>query len=55
MVLPEPYRTCVAEISNGSGLGPAGDGGLQPLGWLPDTWSGLGPRQPGELFPLEAA
>lgn len=37
VVLPEPYRTFIAEISNGSSLGPAGDGGLQPLGWLPDT------------------
>ncbi|MEV6020301.1 SMI1/KNR4 family protein [Streptomyces sp. NPDC051997] len=55
VVLPEPYRTFIAEISNGSGLGPAGDGGLQPLGWLPDPWPDLGPRQPGEPFPLEAA
>jgi hypothetical protein len=55
VVLPEPYRTFVTEISNGSSLGPAGDGGLQPLGCLPDTWPDLGPRQPGALFPLEAA
>lgn len=55
VVLPEPYRTFVADISNGSSLGPAGDGGLQPLGWLPDTWPGLGPRQPGMPFPLQAA
>ncbi|MYV39756.1 SMI1/KNR4 family protein [Streptomyces sp. SID1328] len=55
VVLPEPYRTFVAEISNGSGLGPAGDGGLQPLGGLPDAWSDLGPRVPGEPFPLAAA
>ncbi|MET8724139.1 SMI1/KNR4 family protein [Streptomyces misionensis] len=55
VVLPEPYRTFIAEISNGSSLGPAGDGGLQPLGWLPDTWPDLGSRQPGEPFPLEAA
>ncbi|MEU5659988.1 SMI1/KNR4 family protein [Streptomyces sp. NPDC047737] len=55
VVLPEPYRTFIAEVANGSSLGPAGDGGLQPLGWLPDTWPDLGPRQPGEPFPLEAA
>ncbi|MGW0969999.1 hypothetical protein [Streptomyces sp. NPDC002516] len=55
MVLPEPYRTFIAEIGNGSGLGPGGDGGLQPLGWLSDTWFDLGPRQPGEPFPLGAA
>lgn len=55
VVLPEPYRAFIAEISNGSSLGPAGDGGLQPLGWLPDTWPDLGLRQPGEPFPLRAA
>ncbi|MGC5008809.1 SMI1/KNR4 family protein [Streptomyces sp. NBC_00353] len=55
VALPEPYRTFVADISNGSSLGPAGDGGLQPLGWLPDTWPDLGPRQPGKPFPLRAA
>ncbi|MGG7569771.1 SMI1/KNR4 family protein [Streptomyces sirii] len=53
--LPEPYRTFIAEISNGCSLGPAGDGGLQPLGWLPSGWPDLGPRQPAEPFPLEAA
>ncbi|MEV5442436.1 SMI1/KNR4 family protein [Streptomyces sp. NPDC052644] len=52
--LPEPYRTFVAEISNGSALGPAGDGGLQPLGVLPDGWPDLGPRRPGAPFPLDA-
>ncbi|OEJ95303.1 hypothetical protein [Streptomyces thermolilacinus] len=55
VALPEPYRTFAAEVSNGSGLGPAADGGLQPLGWLPDSWPDLGPRQPGEPFPLDAA
>ncbi|MFD4604397.1 SMI1/KNR4 family protein [Streptomyces sp. NPDC058464] len=55
VALPEPYRTFIAEVSNGSSLGPAGDGGLQPLGRLPDTWPDLGPRQPGHPFPLEAA
>ena len=52
VTLPEPYRTVIAEISNGCSLGPAEDGGLQPLGWLPAGWPGLGPRQPGALFPL---
>ncbi|GAA2470875.1 hypothetical protein GCM10010406_03070 [Streptomyces thermolineatus] len=52
--LPEPYRTFVAEISNGCSLGPPEDGGLQPLGWLPAGWPDLGPRRPGEPFPLEA-
>ncbi|MGI5478731.1 SMI1/KNR4 family protein [Streptomyces lavendofoliae] len=55
IVLPEPYRTFVAEISNGFPLGPAHDGGLQPLGRLPHAWPDLGPRQPGDLFPLESA
>ncbi|WP_162688820.1 MULTISPECIES: hypothetical protein [unclassified Streptomyces] len=31
-VLPEPYRSLVAEITNGSPLGPPEDGGLLPLG-----------------------
>ncbi|MEW2621344.1 SMI1/KNR4 family protein [Streptomyces sp. NPDC048106] len=55
VTLPEPYRTFVARISNGSALGPAEDGGLQPLGWLPASWPDPGPRQPGQAFPLEAA
>ncbi len=55
VVLPEPYRTFVAEIGNGSSLGPAGDGGLQPLGRLPGSWPDLGPRQPGEPFSLQEA
>ncbi len=55
MALPEPYRTFIAEISNGSSLGPAEDGGLQPLGWLPASWPEMGPRRPGEPFPLNQA
>lgn len=55
VTLPEPYRTVIAEISNGCSLGPAEDGGLQPLGWLPAGWPDLGPRQPGALFPLETS
>lgn len=43
VVLPEPYRSFVAEIANGSALGPAEDGGLLPLGWLPPSWPDLDP------------
>ncbi|MCX4598674.1 hypothetical protein OG819_57290 [Streptomyces sp. NBC_01549] len=32
VVLPEPYRSLIAEITNGSSLGPPEDGGLLPLG-----------------------
>ncbi|MCO6004903.1 hypothetical protein NE236_07910 [Actinoallomurus purpureus] len=38
VVLPEPYRTFVAEIAAGSSQGPPEDGGLLPLGWLPADW-----------------
>jgi hypothetical protein len=55
VVLPEPYRAFVAEISNGSPFGPAGEGGLQPLGYLPDAWPGVRPRKPERSFPLEEA
>jgi hypothetical protein len=55
VVLPEPYRTLVAEISNGSALGPPDDGGLLPLGWLPHDWywSNGDERDPSTPFPLE--
>lgn len=53
VTLPEPYRSFVAEISNGSGPGPL-DGGLKPLGELPACWSGAEPRRPDAEFPLEA-
>ena len=66
VVLPEPYRTFVAEIANGSSLGPPSDGGLLPLGRLPDSWrhwdsenwlchepfDGGAPRDPSAPFPL---
>lgn len=53
VTLPEPYRTVVAEISNGYSLGPAEDGGLLPLGWLPGDWpDDCGPRNPAAPFPL---
>ncbi|WP_224276511.1 SMI1/KNR4 family protein [Streptomyces sp. LS1784] len=55
VTLPEPYRTFIAEISNGSSLGPPEDGGLQPLGWLPAGWPDMGLRYPGEPFPLDEA
>lgn len=53
--IPEPYRSFVAEISNGCSLGPAEDGGLQPVGRLPSSWAEDNPRQPGAPFPLEEA
>ncbi|WP_046780053.1 SMI1/KNR4 family protein [Streptomyces yangpuensis] len=54
VTLPEPYRSFVAEISNGSGPGPL-DGGLQPLGHVPACWAaGASPRRPDVVFPLEA-
>ncbi|MEV6532386.1 SMI1/KNR4 family protein [Streptomyces sp. NPDC051639] len=53
VVLPEPYRTLIAEISNGSSLGPPEDGGLLPLGWLPPDWHGQGDRNPAAVFPLQ--
>ncbi|MFG2340709.1 SMI1/KNR4 family protein [Streptomyces yangpuensis] len=53
VTLPEPYRSFVAEIGNGSGPGPF-DGGLQPLGQLPACWAGAEPRRPAAPFPLEA-
>jgi hypothetical protein len=37
VTLPEPFRTFVAKVSNGSVLGPPDDG-LLPLGWLPDDY-----------------
>ncbi|MGW1006979.1 SMI1/KNR4 family protein [Streptomyces sp. NPDC002520] len=52
VALPEPYRTVVAEICDGYGLGPPEDGGLERLGCLPTGWPDLGSRQPGAPFPL---
>src|SRR5262249_13350540 len=53
--LPEPYRTFVAEIANGCGLGPPQDGGLLPLGWLPPAFPDAEPRALTTPFPLEDA
>ncbi|MGW6720492.1 SMI1/KNR4 family protein [Streptomyces sp. NPDC054995] len=38
VVLPEPYRTFVAEIANGTNEGPMYEGGLLPLGAKSDSW-----------------
>lgn len=53
MVLPQPYRTFIAEISNGSSYGPPEDG-LLPLGWLPADWPS-GDRDFTAPFPLTEA
>ncbi|MFJ1567304.1 SMI1/KNR4 family protein [Streptomyces erythrochromogenes] len=52
VTLPEPYRSFVAEVSNGSAPGPR-DAGLQPLGQLPACWAGGEPRRPDAMFPLQ--
>ncbi|NUR67851.1 MAG: SMI1/KNR4 family protein [Streptomyces sp.] len=55
VVLPEPYRTFVAEVSDGSRQGPP-EYGLLGLAELPDDWGDDGSgRKPGEPFPLTAA
>ncbi|MFI6055907.1 SMI1/KNR4 family protein [Streptomyces violascens] len=52
IVLPEPYRTFVAEISDGSFSGPP-EYGLVPLAELPDGWGGDGQaRDLSKPFPL---
>lgn len=67
VVLPEPYRTFVAEVANGMNEGPPDGGGLLPLGqkpiswvsWEADCWmspepfDGTAERVPGRPFPLE--
>ena len=55
IVLPEPYRTFVAEITGGAAPGPP-DHGLVGLGRLPDDWGDNRPvRSLAEPFPLTAA
>ncbi|WP_158771738.1 SMI1/KNR4 family protein [Streptomyces sp. NRRL S-340] len=39
VVLPEPYRTFVAEIANGTDDGPPDAGGLLPVGAKPPNWA----------------
>lgn len=52
VVLPEPYRTFVAEICDGSYVGPP-NGGLMELGRLPDDWGQDRPvRDLSKPFPL---
>jgi hypothetical protein len=53
VTLPEPYRTLVAEIANGSSLGPPEDGGLLPLGWHAPGWPDQEARRPAVPFPLQ--
>ncbi|TQE23703.1 SMI1/KNR4 family protein [Streptomyces ipomoeae] len=54
VVLPEPYRTFVAEISDGSFQGPP-EYGLVGLAELPDDWHDDGEaRDLSEPFPLTA-
>ncbi|MGP3638698.1 SMI1/KNR4 family protein, partial [Streptomyces sp. 24-1644] len=55
VVLPEPYRTFVAEISDGSYSGPPGFG-LVALAELPDDWGDDRPERRLDLpFPLTEA
>ncbi|MBT3154506.1 SMI1/KNR4 family protein [Streptomyces sp. CHD11] len=56
VVLPEPYRTFVAEIADGSASGPP-HYGLLPLARLPDDWDGEEEveRDPSRPFPLTEA
>ncbi len=52
VVLPEPYRTFVAEICDGAGSGPPGYG-LLPLAGLPGDWEDDGAeRDLARDFPL---
>jgi hypothetical protein len=54
VVLPEPYRTFVAEVCDGSKDGPP-EWGLLPLTALPDGWrGGEGGRDLAKPFPLTA-
>ncbi|MEU5387448.1 SMI1/KNR4 family protein [Kitasatospora cineracea] len=55
VVLPEPYRTFVAEIADGSRSGPP-DYGLIGLAALPSDWgAGRPARELSRPFPLTAA
>jgi hypothetical protein len=53
VVLPEPYRTFVAEITDATSLGPTDYDGILPLGQLPADWpDDLGERDLSAPFPL---
>ncbi|MFE3659748.1 SMI1/KNR4 family protein [Streptomyces sp. NPDC059165] len=55
IVLPEPYRTFVAEIADGSSSGPP-EYGLLPVAELPDDWGDDEQvRDLSEAFPLTEA
>ncbi|MFE5919193.1 SMI1/KNR4 family protein [Streptomyces sp. NPDC056468] len=55
IVLPEPYRTFVAEIADGSASGPP-EYGLLPLAKLPSDWDGdQRDRDLSKPFPLTEA
>ncbi len=55
IVLPEPYRTCVAEICDGLRAGPP-DYGLLPFAKTPSDWGSDRPeRLLAEPFPLTEA
>jgi SMI1/KNR4 family protein SUKH-1 len=55
IVLPEPYRTFVAEVCDGSAQGPPAYG-LLPLAKVPDDWGDdLDQRVPAKPFPLTQA
>ncbi|MFD9327084.1 SMI1/KNR4 family protein [Streptomyces sp. NPDC060065] len=55
IVLPEPYRTFVAEITDGSYSGPP-EYGLLPVAELPDDWGDEDQeRNLGSPFPLAEA
>ncbi|GAA3497292.1 hypothetical protein GCM10019016_043930 [Streptomyces prasinosporus] len=55
VVLPEPYRTFVAEVTDGSYSGPP-DHGLLSLAEVPGDWGGgARERDLGEPFPLTEA
>ncbi|GAA1286805.1 hypothetical protein [Saccharothrix xinjiangensis] len=51
VVLPEPYRTFVAEIADGASSGPP-EYGLTALGALPADWGGGRERDLARPFPL---
>lgn len=55
IVLPEPYRTFVAEVTNGSHTGPPAYG-LVGLAEMPDDWGdGRGERDLSRPFPLTSS